>query len=68
MQWALIATTEQQLMVYTPELNWHFITVQPGTIINTIVYDGVTEYTPPEGSRLLEVSVDAKIGDTGYNE
>ncbi len=33
------------------------------TIINIIVYDGVSEYTPPENTVLMEVADELHIGD-----
>lgn len=68
MKWALIATVEQLLMVYSDEQGWHHITVQPGTILNIVVYEQGMEWTPPDGTRLAQVPATANIGDTGYND
>lgn len=77
MKYALVSTVDQPLKVWVESIGdllksgyipGHLsdITAEPGTIVNLIVYDGVAEYTPPEGQRLTEVPDDAKIGDTGY--
>lgn len=72
MQWALVATAEQPLSYWAPNSDptqsatWETITASIGTIVNLIVYDGVSEYTPPENTKLEQVPDDAKIGDTGY--
>jgi hypothetical protein len=77
MKYALIATVEQPLTYWVEAVGGildpdyvagHYteIMAEPGTIVNIIVYDGIAEYTPPEGSRLAEVPDDAKIGDTGF--
>jgi hypothetical protein len=68
MQWALIATEEQQI----PDPNWdgrgerEMVTAIVGEIVNLIAYDGTSPYTPPSGTRLEQVPNDAKIGNTGY--
>lgn len=77
MQWALVADIEQQLgmwvLVDTGELDvmgnpvfenrWVVKEVPSGTIINIILYDGESEYTPPEGVYLTEVADNLHIGD-----
>jgi len=77
MKWALVATAEQELglwiLVDTGELDlfgnpvfenqWVVKEVPAGTIMNIIVYDGISPYTPPENMILMEVSDDAQIGD-----
>lgn len=77
MNWALIATIAQLLTYYiyptfdnngnelTPG-NWATETVQPGTIVNLIDYNGTSPYTPPIGTKLEQVSFSVNIGDTGY--
>jgi hypothetical protein len=72
MQWALVATTEQELSYWalnedpTQPANWVTITAEPGTIVNLIVYDGVSPYSPPDNTALMQVPDNAQIGDTGY--
>lgn len=77
MTWALVATTAQTLSYWTqPVLDsngniitasaWITSTVPVGTIINIINYDGISQYTPPAGSKLEQVPDAANIGDTGY--
>ena len=72
MQWALVATAEQTLSYWVPNVDptqtatWETATVEVGTIVNLIEYDGVSEYTPPDNQALMQVPDDAKIGDTGY--
>jgi hypothetical protein len=75
MKWALIATQEQPLTIWIDPVGqyptwtpgrWETITASPGTIINIIIYDGISDYTPPEGTIVQEVPEEAKIGDTGY--
>ena len=75
MQWALIATIAQPLEIYMPPVgegatgapgHLETITVQPGTVVNLIVYDGISEYTAPDGTVLQQVPDTAIIGDTGY--
>ncbi len=74
MQWALVNTVTMALIVQAwrtdvmgnPESYWNTIEAIPDTIVNLIVYDGVSPYTPPDGTRLEEVPDTAQIGDTGY--
>lgn len=67
MSWALIATTEQELTLFNQATQeWQTIMVQPGTIVNLIVYDGVSPYEPPTNTKLEQVPDNAEIGDTGY--
>ena len=72
MQWALVATAEQSLSYWvsnqdpTQPATWETATVEAGTIVNLIVYDGVSPYTPPDNTALMQVPDTAQIGDTGY--
>lgn len=70
MQWALIATIEQPLSYWGWDQDgnqiWIETTAVPGTIVNIIDYDGVSPYTPPDGTKLEQVPDTAQIGDTGY--
>jgi hypothetical protein len=76
MAWALIATVDQPITVWVPskgtgvdtiEGYFNTITAQPGTIINMIVYDGTSEYQPPEGTKLMQVPDTTSMGATGFN-
>lgn len=70
MQWALIATAEQQV----PDADPHWagqgqrpmVIAVVGQILNIIVYDGHSPFTPPAASKLEQVPDTARIGDTGY--
>ena len=70
MKWALVASIPQTLSYWTWDENgepiYITITAEPGTIVNIIDYDGVSDYTPPDGTDLKEVPDTANIGDTGY--
>lgn len=77
MTWALISTVVQELSYWSkPTLDaegntivgpqWVTESVPIGTILNLVVYDGLTEYTPPNGTRIAQVPDTAAIGDTGY--
>lgn len=79
MQWALVSTIDQTIglwvLVQTGVdlqgnpmygYEWQQRDIGPGTIVNLIVYDGVSPYTPPDGTRLEQVPDTAQIGDTGY--
>jgi hypothetical protein len=77
MSWALISTVAQSLTYWQyPTFDdtglqitngqWITETVQPGTIVNLIDYDGTTPYTAPDGTQLQQVPSTAQIGDTGY--
>ncbi len=68
MKWALIATEEKQIMMFNQETyEWQQITVQPGTIVNIVIYEEGSDWMPPQGTRLEQVPDTANIGDTGYN-
>lgn len=66
MKWAIIATIAQQVQIGSLDQGWVWTEVQPGTIINLIVYDGISPYIPEFGSKLEQVPDSAQIGDTGY--
>ena len=36
--------------------------IKDGKVINTIVYDGVSKYTPPKGTQVIELAEGAGIG------
>ena len=63
--WALVSTTEQDIYMWVNSV-WEQVAVSPGTIVNLIVYDESTPYTPPTDTVLIEVPDTARIGDTGY--
>ena len=70
MLWALISTIEQPLSYWSWDENGEPVYIEtiavPGTIVNIISYDGISPYTPPDGTSLQQVPDTAKIGDTGY--
>jgi len=37
--------------------------VEPGTLFSFIIYDGASDYTPPDGYTLRTVDDDKRIGD-----
>ncbi len=67
MKWALIATIEQQVTLLNKESReWELTIVEPGTIINIVVYKEGANWELPEGAKLEQVPDTADIGDTGY--
>lgn len=67
MAWALLNSIEMPLTIghwdetgnYVEETN----NVPAGTVMNLIVYDGQSAYTPPPGYVLAQVDDATKIGD-----
>ena len=80
MQWALVSTAPMAIWMWvlipnaSQDINgnpiqgheWQQVNVTAGTIVNFIAYDGTSAYTPPANTKLWEVPITAKIGDTGY--
>jgi len=66
MNWYLVATEEQELgcwKIVDDIPVWVLEIVPVGTIVNTIAYDGISPYIPPNGTE-LKSSVDVyNIGD-----
>ena len=62
MIWALIAITEQW-MLQCINNEWVNVLVPPGTVLNSIVYNGTDPYTPPQGSELKQIPNTYQIGD-----
>lgn len=56
--YAMISTADSS--GYDSEGN--IITIPSGTVVNLIAWDGIAEYTPPDGTR-LEASETLQIGD-----
>lgn len=77
MAWAIVNTVEMEVNIarYEGVDEYGFAKLvkkpqfpKPGMIINMILYDGESDFTPPAGTKLVEVPDDAKIGDTGYED
>ena len=67
MAYALIATQQMDVLMWSGDPQVYGpVTVQPGTIINLIAYDGKSPYTPADGTKLEQVPDTANVGDTGY--
>lgn len=56
--YAMITTVDSQ----STDADGNQVTVPAGTVVNMIEWDGVSEYTPPDGTR-LEQSITLRIGD-----
>lgn len=41
---------------------WCIISTSGDAVLNIIIWDGVTEYTPPEGTYLVPATDDVEIG------
>ena len=64
MAWYLVATAPQELSYWKGEPSeWVTEIVATNTVVNTIVYDGVSEYNPPENTMLAESETIYNIGD-----
>lgn len=76
MKWALVTTIERIMGAWVDveigtdimgniayESQWQDITFPAGSIINILVYDGVSPYTPAEDTELMQVADDKQIGD-----
>jgi hypothetical protein len=70
MSYALVNIDPMPISLWVLDINenWEYqtYTAVPGTIMDLIIYDGVSAYEPPPGLRLEIVPDTAKIGDTGY--
>ncbi len=82
MKWALVTTESKDMLIeswissekddgeggtythYTPDIQT--VNKPAGTICEVIVYDGVSQYTPPANLELKQVPDSAKRGDEGY--
>jgi len=67
MAWGLLNSIEMPLTTGIWDENGNYVevtkNVPPGTLMNLIVYDGKSPYTPPEPYVLKQVDDTAKIGD-----
>lgn len=67
MAYALVSTAQMDTMMWTgTPASYQTVTVEAGTIINLIAYDGVSPYTPADNTALMQVPDTANVGDTGY--
>ncbi len=69
MKWALVCIEPMMFSrwVYDAEQEqyvWSTSEVPANTIINIIVYDRESPYTPPDNMMLMEVEDDKNIGDS----
>lgn len=68
MQWAIVCNIPMMLgrWVWNEEhtnQDWLYSEVPENTIINLIVYDDASPYTPPDNTRLTQVDDNLQIGD-----
>lgn len=70
MSYALVNDAEMQAFKWVLNIDevWEYqeYTAIAGSIINLIIYDGLTPCQAPEGFHISEVLGAAQIGDTGY--
>lgn len=66
MAWAIVSNDSKKYKKWTisgEDQKFIECDAVAGTIINMVVYDGVSPYKPAEGCKLVEVPDNSKIGD-----
>lgn len=69
MQWALVNTEVKEHTNAVFENGIQIMKTyqaQPGTIIEIVVYDGVSKYDPGPGLKLVKVPDSVRRGDSGF--
>lgn len=68
MKWALVCINPMMLSYWVYDNDqeqyvWTTAEVPANTIVNIIIYDGVSPYTPPDNTQLMQVDDSLQIGD-----
>ncbi len=68
MEWALVCINPMSLSywVYDSGLGqyvWTTAIVPGNTIINIVIYDGISPYSPPDNTQLIQVAIGKQIGE-----
>ena len=52
-RWVLLSTEEITRMEFDPEQGAREVVIPVGSVVNIMLWDGETEWTPPEGTRVM---------------
>jgi len=68
MQWAIVSTQPMMLSYWvwdeaSQQQIWTTSEMPTNTVMNLVVYDGVSPYTPPDNTVLMQVDDSKQVGD-----
>lgn len=52
-RWVLLSTEETTRMEFDPERGPREVVIPVGSVVNIILWDGETQWVPPEGTRVM---------------
>ena len=52
-RWVLLSTEETTRMEFDPENGPREVAIPVGSVLNIMLWDGVSEWAPPEGTRVM---------------
>lgn len=52
-RWVLLSLEETTQLEFDPERGPREVVIPAGSVVNIILWDGETEWTPPEGTRAM---------------
>ena len=55
-RWVLISTAETTQIEFDPEKGPQEVVIPAGTVVNICLWDGETQWVPPEGTRVMRES------------
>jgi hypothetical protein len=52
-RWVIISLADETRQEFDPEKGPREVVIPAGTVVNICLWDGETEWTPPEGTRVM---------------
>lgn len=52
-RWVLLSLEETKHLEFDPERGPREVVIPAGSVLNIMLWDGETEWTPPEGTRVM---------------
>lgn len=52
-RWVLLSLEETTQLEFDPERGPREVVIPAGSVLNTMLWDGETEWVPPEGTRVM---------------
>lgn len=63
-RWVLLSLEETKQLEFDPERGAREVVIPAGSVLNIMLWDGETEWVPPEGTRVMRES--EYLAERGY--
>jgi hypothetical protein len=63
-RWVIISLADETRQEFDPQLGLREVVIPAGTVVNICLWDGETQWVPPEGTRVMRESEYLAKGNT----